>query len=46
MRALHPFDRLTERRSLRTQLSHRRYSGVGGFNTRTRIAFRQTKKAR
>ena len=32
MRALHSFGRLTERRSLPTQLSSRRYSAVGGFN--------------
>jgi hypothetical protein len=32
MHALHSFRRLTERRSLPTQLSSRRYSGVDGFN--------------
>jgi hypothetical protein len=32
MHALHSFGRLTERRSLPTQLSSRRYSAVGGFN--------------
>lgn len=32
MCALHSFVRPTERRSLATQLSSRRYSAVGGFN--------------
>lgn len=32
MHALHSFGRLTERRSLPTQLSSRRYGAVGGFN--------------
>lgn len=34
MAAVHSFGRLTECRSLPTQLSSRRYSAVGGFNGR------------
>jgi hypothetical protein len=45
MRALHSFGRLTERRSLPTQLSSRRYSAVGGFNAPARIAFRQNQES-
>ena len=40
MCALHSLVRPTERRSLATQLSSRRYSAVAGFNPPARIVFR------
>ena len=46
MPALHPFGRLTERRSLPTQLGSRRYSAVGGIQCPpARIAFRQNQES-
>jgi hypothetical protein len=41
MCALHSLVRPTERRSLATQLSSRRYGAVGGFNPPARVVFRQ-----
>ena len=44
MAAVHSFGRLTECRSLPTQLSSRRYSAVSGFNGPARSGFCQNKK--
>jgi hypothetical protein len=44
MDAVHSFGRLTELRSLPTQLSSRRYSAVGGFNGPRAERLCQTKK--